>query len=221
MAEFNSPIGSKKFVGQPMRDVEVPDDSGYSPPQTQQRDYTFNMDEGAMRDFQSRIQPPTQQTIQDSTEIENQMRDARKAKVSGKERLSEGARRRIEMLVGMTRLTRTVEIEGNTYVLQTLKSRELRDGIVATAEFDGTVQFSFETAKQLLARSLIQVAGVGIDEFLNSHDLSAKLSFVEELDQALLNRLYSEYIILNKEAQDKYSIKTPEEAKEVIEDLKK
>jgi hypothetical protein len=41
------------------------------------------------------------------------------------------------------------------------------------------------------------------------------------MDHSLLLRLYSEYISLSKEAQDKYALKTPEEVKEVLEDLKK
>jgi len=36
-----------------------------------------------------------------------------------------------------------------------------------------------------------------------------------------LSRLYSEYVTLSKEAQDRYSPKTEEQVKEVLEDLKK
>lgn len=220
MAKFESPLGSKKFEGQNIKEMDVPDESGYNPPSQRHQDNGFQMDESSMRDFQSRMEPPVQ-SAREQTELEQQMRQARQARSSGKERLTEGARRRIEMLVGMTRLTRSVEIDGNVYALRTLKSIELRQAIVACAEFDGTVQFSFEIAKQLLARSIFQVAGVEIEQFLNSNELGSKLIFVEELDQALVTRLYSEYILLNEESKTKYSIKTPEEIKEVAEDLKK
>ena len=149
------------------------------------------------------------------------MMAAKKAQREGKQRLSDGARRRIEILIGMVRLTRDIDIEGNVFKLQTLKSKEMRDALVATSEFDGTIQLVFETRKQLLARSLVMIAGVETAQFLNSEDMQDRLDFIEEMDHSLLLRLYSEYISLSKEAQDKYALKTPEEVKEVLEDLKK
>lgn len=215
MVEFKSPLANKKFATQNMREVDVSDDSGdYSTP-TQ----NIPFDQEAMRDFQARMQPQAQ--VRNLGEVEKEIHEAKIARRQGKERLSDGAKRRIEILIGMTRLSKSVDIDGNVYVLQTLKSKELRDAIVASAEFDGTVQFSFETGKQILARSLTQIAGVDIDQFINSNELEDKLNFVEDLDQALFSRLYNEYNLLNIEAQNKYAIKNPENAKEVVEDLKK
>jgi hypothetical protein len=205
-----------------MRDVSIPDDSGYEqPPQRQMRtphEPIPQFDERSMREFQGQMQQPG---VREMSDIEKEIHTAKKAKREGKERLSDGARRRIELLIGMTRLTRDVDIDGQMYKLQTLTSQELRDAIVATAEFDGTVEFIFETRRQLLGRSLTVVAGVEIDQFLNSRELDDRLYFIELLDHALLIRLYNEYVTLSKDAQDKYSPKTEEQVKEVVEDLKK
>ena len=224
MPKFDSPIGSKQFQGQPMREFSVSDDSGYDQPPPRQMRQTHEpipeFDERSMREFQSQMQQPGP-SIREMTDLEKNIHAAKKAKREGKERLSEGARRRIEMLIGMTRLTKDIEIAGQMYKLQTLTSQELRDSVVATAEFDGTVQFIFENRKQLLARSITVVAGVPIDQFLNSDELEAKLEFIELIDHALLHRLYSEYVALVQEAQTKYSPKTEEQAKEIVEDLKK
>jgi len=149
------------------------------------------------------------------------MKVAREAKRTGKDRLNEGARRRIEMLIGMTRTTRTSEIDGNVFVFQTLQAKEMRDAITAAAAFDGSVQSPFEIRRQLLARSLTQVAGVDIDQFIGSTILADKLIFIEELDEALLNRLYDEYLKLIQEARNKFAVKTEADVKEVVEDLKK
>jgi hypothetical protein len=164
---------------------------------------------------------PQQPTTREMTAEEEAILAAKKAQREGKQRLSEGARRRIEMLIGMTRLTKNVEIEGQLYKLQTLTSQELRDAIVGAAEFDGSVQFIFETRKQLLARALTMVAGVEIEQFLYSDDVQDKLFFVEQMDHALLLRLYNEYVALANEAQDKYGLKTEIQVKEVVEALKK
>lgn len=226
MPKFDSPIGSKQFQGQPMRDVSIPDDSGYDQPPPRQMRTPHEplpaFDERSMREFQAQMQPPPQPGgVREMTDLEREIHAAKKAKREGKERLSDGARRRIEMLIGMTRLTREVEIGGQMYKLQTLTSQELRDAVVATAEFDGKVEFIFENRKQLLARSITIVAGVPIDQFLNSNSLDAYLEFIELMDHALLHRLYSEYVSLTQEAQNKYSPKTEEQIKEVVEDLKK
>jgi len=227
MPKFDSPIGSKQFSSPPMRDFSVPDESGYEPPPQMPHRPARHMneppvfDEMAMREFQAQMQPPMGSPVREITDVEKNILAAKKAKREGKERLSEGAKRRIEMLIGMIRLSREVDIGGQMYKLQTLTSQELRDALVATAEFDGTVEFIFETRKQLLARSLVVVSGVEIEQFLHSRELEDKLYFIELLDHALLTRLYNEYLELAKEAQDKYSPKTDAQVKEVVEDLKK
>jgi len=229
MAEFRSPIGNKQIKGTPMKDFTVPDETGFQQPAQQQyrqpgpqETQHPPFDPQAMREFQQSMQPQPQQfQVKELSEVEQQIITAKKAQREGKQRLSDGAKRRIEMLIGMTRLTREVTISENIYKLQSLSSKELRDALTATAEFDGTVAFIFETRRQLLARSLVTVAGVDISQFLNSYELEDRLDFIEEMDHALLVRLYNEYTEMNKDAQDKYSLKTEAQVKEVLEDLKK
>lgn len=238
MPKIESPITNRTIKGQPMKDLTVTDDSGFTPPQHQQPPPQFQapgnvrphrhqeevpqFDPHAMRDFEASMQPPRPaMPMNELTDEEKRIVELKKAKREGKERLSDGARRRIEMLIGMTRLTKDVEIEGQMYKIQTLSSRELRDAITATAEFDGSVEFIFETRKQVMARALTVVAGVDIAQFLNSYDLQDRLDFIELMDHALLLRLYTEYSTLSQEAQSKYALKTEVEVKEVLEDLKK
>lgn len=225
--KYESPIGSKQIQGSPMREFSVSDESGYTPPPSppqhrHMREDVPPFDPDAMKEFQADMQPRPQPIhMKELTDVERQIFEAKKAQREGKQRLSDGARRRIEMLVGMTRLSKDVEIEGNLYRLQTLTSRELRDAITATAEFDGSVEFIFENRKQVLARALVVIAGVEISQFLNSYDLQDRLDFIELMDNALLHRLFNEYNTLSQEAQNKYSLKTDTQVKEVLEDVKK
>lgn len=228
MAGYDSPIGKKQFAGQPMKEMAIPDESGTPPqgvrPQQPQQSpqYAFQMDEAALRDFNARYGPPQEPTpTKDQAELEQQFREARDAKRLGRERLNDGARRRIEMLVGMTRHTRTFDIGGNSYTLQTLRSRELREAVIAATAFDGSVQSPFEIRKQLLSRSLTQIAGMDADQFVGSPDIETKLAAIEEFDHYLLGRLYDEYLLMVKEAQTNYSVQTPEQAQGVVDDLKK
>lgn len=208
MPSFDSPISNKKFSSAPMRELDVPDE-------TEHHTHRQTIDEGSVREFQMRMQE------EDPAEIERQIRAAKEARRLGKEKLNDGAKRRIEILLGMTRTTHKADINGTPFIFQSLKAKEMRDAIIAASEYDGTVQSPFEIRKQFLARSIVGIADVDIEQFIGSNTLESKLLFIEELDDALLTRLYDEYLTLAKEAREKFTIKTQEDAKEVVEDLKK
>jgi hypothetical protein len=224
MPSYDSPIGGKRFSGPALREIDIPDESGYSqqPIDREQINAARRraggppVDENAIRDFQARMQQD-----QDSpAELERQIQEAREIR-KGKERLNDGARKRIEMLLGMTRSSRSFTIDGNTFELQTLQSKDMREAMAAASEYDGTIHSPFEIRRQLLARSLSFVAGVEVAQFIGSTSLDARLAFIDELDESLLNRFYDEYLELVKDARKKYAIKSNEEANEVIDDLKK
>jgi len=202
MVNFESPIVSKRVnTTSSFRELEVPDESGYS-------NQNFSYEE------------PVKQH-RNIEEIERELREAQQAKRSGKEKLSDGAKRRIEMLLGMTQLKKEVKIENNTFLLRTLKSKEMRDALFAASSFDGTVQAPYEIRRQLLSRSIVEISGIDIESFLGTDKLDAKFAFVDDLDESFILRLYNEYLILAKESSDKFSIKNEIESQEVSEDLKK
>jgi hypothetical protein len=196
---LNSPLGSRKISDSQLKEFQVPDESGASI--------------GGMSQEQDDIRA--------SLEYEKEYRMAKEIRRTGRERLNEGARRRIEMLIGMTRTTHAVKIGENEYVFQSLQAKEMRAALIAAAEFDGTIQSPFEIRKQLLARSLTHIAGIEIEQFLGTDQFNDRLLFIEELDEALLNRLYAEYLKMAEEARDKFALKSDEDAKEVIDNLKK
>lgn len=224
MPKYDSPLGTKQFTGSPLREFDVPDgDESSTPPMNNPRSrfggHTSqipNLEEAIS--FQERI---SQDDDAQMADVERQIRADREAKRNGKTRLNEGAKRRIEMLIGMSRTTHEADVGGNQYTFQTLGSKEMRTAIMAASAFDGSVQSPFEIRRQLLAYSLTKVAGLDIAQFVGSNDIEARLELIDSLDDALLNRLYDEYLLMVKESRAKYSINTEEDAKEVAEDLKK
>lgn len=244
MPRFESPLGNKKFESQGMRELDVPDES--NPPTTaaqnrrqRQLEEASNLNIDAIREFQNRMQTSqaaavnnsspsgqrfhgmgTQDNMHDLYRGEQEIREIKEIQ-HGRARLSESARRRVEILLGMVRDTRTISLPSGDYVLQTLRSQELRESFIATQPFDGTIEGPFEIRRQLLARSLIQVAGTDIEQFVGSREIEAKLSLLDELPEALLGRLFNEYNMLVDEARSKYAIKSEADAQEVLEDLKK
>jgi len=203
MPNFDSSISHKSFSGPQLKEYDVPDESG------SQR---YGMDENSVQEMRMQRDP---------VDVEREIRAAKEAKRTGRERLGEGAKRRIEMLLGMTQTTHVADVNGTNFVFKSLKAKDMRAAIMFAANYDNTVQSPFEVRKQFLARSIVSIADVDFEQFIGSDTLESKLLFIEELDEALLNRLYDEYLKMAKIAKDKYRIKDDSDAKEVVADLKK
>lgn len=241
MPEFKSSIGGRQFQGKQLREFDVPDinEEQFNVEAAINSGQLKKLNAAEIAEFQQRLNssnieeennykpvPSSRQQVQerpktfykeDLQETEHAYQTRRK----GIERLSQGAKKRIEMLIGITRTVREVEINGHKFTLQTLLSKEMREAISLASEFDGNVQSPFEIRMQFLARSVSEIDGIAIEQFLGSNEIEDKLSFVNELDDVFLNRLYSEYLILKEEATQKYAISTKSEAEEVSDDLKK
>lgn len=222
MPSFDSSLGSKKFGSSSLKEYDIPDESDIRPeeivnPVVRRRASMPPLDEVAIQNFQNRLQ----ESERDPAEVEREFKEARRAKISGKEKLNDGAKRRLEMLLNITRTTHEVDIAGNVFILETLSGKSMREAIMAASEYDGTVQSPFEVRRQFLARSITYVAGVEFGQFVGSNSLEAKLTFIDEIHEPLLNRLYSEFLKMSETAKNKYSVKDEAEAKEIIDDLKK
>lgn len=233
MAEFSSSIGGRKVSGNKLREFDVPDGEDFNVDAAIASGKLKKLDMDEVRQFQNRLDninseleenyrsQPVKGTNQQELREIDQARQERDNRKKGIERLSGGAKKRIEMLIGLTRSEKTAIIDDTEYVLQTLKSQEMREALVAASKYDNTVELPYETRLQILSRSLIKVGGITVEDFLNSNDFEDKIYFINEMDEYLLNRLYGEYTILASEASEKYSIKSSETAQEVVADLKK
>jgi len=153
--------------------------------------------------------------------LEEDLRQQRYIKANpDKERMSSSGKDRINYLLGLTRLTHEVNVEGVKFVLRTLKASENREAMTEASKYLGQ-EAQFEFRKQILARSLAQVETMTFEEFIGSKSMQDKLNFVDSLDETLCNILFAGFDKLIKEVNAKYGQNNPEQAKEVIEDLKK
>ena len=195
MSNFESALGSKNFSGSKYREIDVPDES--------------------MEHDQSDV---------DFQEFERQIKADREYKRTGKERISVGAKSRIEKLIGLTKTSRTTSImlDGNPtdFTLESLNAKEARLAITEAYKFENNFQVTYELRKQFLARSLISIAGVSVEQFLSSNSLQDRLDFLDQLDDGFLNKLYGEYLILKDEVDQKFKV-NKENSEEIVEDIKK
>lgn len=225
MAGIKSDITNKQFASSGFTELEVPDES-QEVSEAELQAMNAHLASRGFPPIGGQVQgrpvearkPASDESLE---ELESKMAVARKAKVTGRVRLTDSAKRRVEILCGLFKNTKEVDIDGNVFVLKVLKGKEIKQALVEASAFSGSVELPFETRKQFLARSLSQVAGTDIEMFLGDNSLEARLEFIEELDEPVLGALYGGYLTLVEESNKKYAIKTEDEAKEVTSDLKK
>jgi hypothetical protein len=165
-------------------------------------------------------QPPYQQTPE---EIEALARIARQEKLAAANKIGDQGKKRIEMLADIGRLTKDVKIGEFTFSLRTLKARETKDASLATFSTAITnLEASYEARKQQLARSVFKIDGQDIGLIIGSTNLEDRMRFLEDnLEDIVVEKLWSEFLALKEEAKTQYGINTVKEAEEVVEDLKK
>lgn len=211
MSEINSPIGKRTFTSKPMKQFEVPDfESG----QGSEKEF-INKEYSEKNHFSDNISNNELNELEEKRKL----RELQLNKAS--ERLSPGALERMNILLGLTKTTKVVDLGNNvTFTLQSLKNKETREVLIAVSKFGG-FESSFEMRRQYLARSIVKVTDYDLETFISSNLLEDKLLFVDELDDGVANKLYDEFTLLNNEVKERYSVNTVDDAKEVADHLKK
>jgi hypothetical protein len=164
-------------------------------------------------------QPTQEMSIQ---EMEQMARQAREEKFANMAKISDSAKKRIELLSDIGRLTKDVAVGGITFSIRTLKSKEMRDASFATfTETNTQLEASYEARKQQLARAIYQIDHQDIDFVIGSKDLDARFVLLDSLEETVIGSLWDEFIKLKEEARTKFGLSSDKDTKEVVEDLKK
>lgn len=213
MAGFDSP-NFKKTVQtnqKPLREFTV------GPPPDESNNTTTRSYGSSHNEYQQEL---TQ------TDIENLAREARRQKLVEAEnsnRVSEVAKKRIEILADIGRLTKDVSIGKFLFSLRTLKSKETKEAALATFSTSVTqLEASYEARKQQIARAIFKIDGEDIDVVFGSTNLDERIRCIDDnFEDIVVEKLWNEFILLKEEAKTKYGINSVKEAEEVSEDLKK
>ncbi len=212
MGEFDSPLGRKTFASKQLRTFTVDNASESEPP--------------VVRTVNSTVAMPDEELTTD------QVIARRRQKIQELNQVTEAARKRIAILTNMGRASRDVIVADGqdtvTYSLRTLKGREMKylAQITAEASKNNVIGGMFDGRLVALAQAVYAVDGIDLDVAIGARPemgdtLPERITFLEDLDDALLNRLYNEWDQLVKENNARYAIKTEAEAKEVASDIKK
>lgn len=146
---------------------------------------------------------------------------------------------RIEILTGLGRKTKDVQIDGVNCTLRTLKSFEQklvsekiekaeRSTNPTTGAVVGFTPTSLnEIKKETLTHSLYLIDGqsievvLGVSNYDFTQQYQARKQLINNMDDILLDHLFLKYQELNREAYDGYAPKTEEEVKEVAKAIHK
>jgi hypothetical protein len=208
MPEFNSPNFKRTVqstVGQkPLREFTV----------------------GAPEDLPPEPQAMREMSQQQFADMEQNVKEARREKLSMMDKISDPAKRRIEMLANIGRSYKDVVLEGSTFSLRTLKAKETEEATMMTFFTEGKegksqLEANFDARRQQLARAIFKIDGQDVAHILGGNDLDTKLNFIDELEESVVIKLFDEFVILKEESRNKFTIKTEADAKEVADDLKK
>lgn len=238
MAKIESEIGSVSVKGK-MKNYEVSDESDsyeedefeenpfeayeshYMKHREGQKKATFDPNKEYVEvTNKRRIVPPVRNHFvandEETLSVEEQVAKLKQQKKTYQNtKLSDFSRKRLDILIGMSKLSREFDIDGTTFELQSLSSGELRQVYIET------VLYYHILRRQILAKSLVKIAGLDVHDFINDYEYKSKLLLIDSLGESFVSRLFNEYNILSEEVNTKYAIKTEEQMKEVLEDLKK
>lgn len=205
MAKITSSLGSQNYNSPQIKKFVVDDPS----------DSDSN--------FESNEEEPTSFHNMSPSELERIAREARNKKNQEEKNVNSVTKKRIEVLAGLGRASKDVEVEGVIFSLRTLKSAELHEAVKAVAQYDNGLDSSFEARTQILARSICKIDGQSIEIILGSSKLEDKLEMVRELENSVGTYLHDHYILLSKENSDKFKIfsNDEKEVKEAVQDLTK
>lgn len=152
--------------------------------------------------------------------LQTQIEQARQEKLESTIKISSAAKKRLEILSGLGRAVKEIDVDGAIFSIRTLKSSELREIVWAASNAHEGADSVFEARAQTLARVIFKIDGQDVGLIIGDNSMEAKLSFVQELDEEVAQYLYREYTNLVNENKKKYS-NVEQEVKEISDEIKK
>jgi len=156
---------------------------------------------------------PVQQQMKVTPEKEQEMFEKFQEAKRQKNTINPESKKKIEALLGLRKIIKSTTIDGITFTLKNLNANCTRIAYKAVAERSATnVDMMFYSRNVYLALSLHEIDGQPIEEILGEKeiDIDTRLSLIDEMDDNIINELYSFY---DKEIK----IKLPDTAEAMAE----
>lgn len=167
-------------------------------------------------------------TVDDPTDLEysyeeqklKELEQLRKNKKESLHKAPEGAKQRLDYLLGISRLGEDVEVDNVVFSIRSLKAKETQEVIESVVSAQVNAVQAFEMRAHTMARSIYKIDGQDLGLVIGSNDIEDKVNFVKELDESLLNYLYERYTKMLQLNNKKFGDLGKDE-QEAVENIKK
>lgn len=204
---IRSSIGNVMATGTPQKKVlTVDDQSGYK---------------GRTVDIIEQDRSIMEQQPEQDDSLYAELQAAKLKKKHARDRLNEGAKQRIEILLGISRLTDDVEIDGTTFSIRSLKSKEQKAVIEYAAKENLNISYLMEIRLYTLAHSIYEIDGQPVEIILGTNDVEMIADVINDMDESLVNHLYSRYEKMVKQNKNKLNPEENEKKEELTDEIKK
>lgn len=151
------------------------------------------------------------------------VQDMRRAAVAASKQVGSDERDRINYLAGIGRNTIDVDVEGAVFTLRTLKGKEMHQALRAVSQFpEESPDRVYGLRNQLMSRAIYKIDGLTLDLVLGDASPNVVQAYlVEEMDNAVVEYLYSEFLKMHTEQKERFTIKNEADLKEVADNVKK
>lgn len=177
-------------------------------PDVETRQFSVNSSEPEMDD----------ENIQD---LERRLMNARQEKKDREQRAPASAIQRLEILTGIGRLVRDVEIEGVNFSLKSLKSKEIRIVMEQAALAKTNVGEALTIRDYTLAFAIYKIDDRPFEQYIGSNEYEDKVETVENLDASVTKTLWKEYSAMINEHQEALKQDLGKNSEEILDNVKK
>ena len=190
--------------------------------------YTVDNDEEQAEMLSAQIK--AEATKEDKFAPIKDLKQMRSEALNAKNKIGMDSKKRLEILLGIGRAQEDVDVDGVVFSIQTLKDNEIEDLTRLPKLFQeepgkfkesSAIEFLFYLRRYTLALSIYAIDGVSFDEALGCNCFDDRLQVLSDLDSNLTSYLFNRYELLKNKTSEKYSVKSSDDVKGVIEDLKK
>lgn len=172
---ISSQLGSVGINAQNQRELIIDDQSDY----------------GSQIPSHLRNNPNVRINEQEAQELRNFSRETAAAKKN--ERPPQKAVSRLEVLVGIGRLTTEVKIDNVKFCLRSLKNKEVRDVINRSLGEENSFNQTMVLRNSTLAYSLFEIEGDSISNYIGDDDFESRVELIEEFSSNTVDELWKAY----------------------------
>lgn len=162
-----------------------------------------------------------QKDIQHEEPDYNAIAQERKSRRESQERVSRSAINRLEILAGIARGTKDIEIGGVTFGLRTLKAREQKDLVMRATNSSNGFDEMFTVRIYTLAYGVYQIDGRDACEVLGTYKIDELAKIYEDFEESLVSKLHEEHTNMVKEHNSLVFKDLGQNSKEIVETIKK